>query len=110
MDNISPLDHNVDTGSPLDHTMKTKSPLDYIVDTGSPLDHTVEMIEIKMLCQCIFNDGGSFVEKYTCVHVFGLAVTALLSVAMFPMPDVILYIIQLLSIKLCLLARPIWLC
>ena len=24
-----------------------------------------------MLCQCIFNDGGSFVEKYTCVHVFG---------------------------------------
>ena len=38
------------------------------------------MLEIKMLCQCIFNDGGSFVEKYTCVHVFGQAVIVLLSV------------------------------
>ena len=36
------------------------------------------MLEIKMLCQCIFNDGGSFVEK--CVHVFGHAVIVLLSV------------------------------
>ena len=32
------------------------------------------LLEIKMLCQCIFNDGGSFVEKYTCVYVFGQSV------------------------------------
>ena len=32
-----------------------------------------------MLCQCIFNDGGFFVEKYTCVHVFGVLINSLIS-------------------------------
>ena len=26
-----------------------------------------------------FNDGGSFVEKYTCVHVFGQLINSLIS-------------------------------
>ena len=37
------------------------------------------LIEIKMLCQCIFNDGGTFVEKYTYVHMFGQLVNSLIS-------------------------------
>ena len=31
-----------------------------------------------MLCQCIFNDGGSFVEKYTFVHVLGQLINYLI--------------------------------